>query len=113
MLGSALHALPLVGQRQYVDAVLRTDLSAFVEKAFSTVTPGEEFCRNWHVRCHLLGVNKSSAGRYVSPPHHHPAAVSQVDLCVGLFSGVAAWTAPRPEDCVHQLFAGACQQAHQ
>lgn len=37
-------------------ALLRQDLYSFVQKAFSTVSPGEQFLPNWHLRaiCHYL-----------------------------------------------------------
>ncbi|MFZ8977249.1 MAG: phage terminase large subunit [Pseudohongiellaceae bacterium] len=32
-----------------IDAVLRTDLTAFIEKSFYTVSPGTPYNRNWHI----------------------------------------------------------------
>jgi predicted phage terminase large subunit-like protein len=48
-------------ERSFFQAILRTDFSAFIQKAFETVAPGEAYIHNWHVeavafaltRCHL------------------------------------------------------------
>ena len=32
-----------------LDAILRSDLSLFVQKVFQTVAPGESYLPNWHV----------------------------------------------------------------
>jgi hypothetical protein len=39
-----------------LNAVLRTDLAAFVRKVFATVSPGARYLSNWHIRaiCHEL-----------------------------------------------------------
>jgi predicted phage terminase large subunit-like protein len=39
-----------------LNALLRTNLPAFVEKVFSTVAPGQKYHRNWHIQaiCHQL-----------------------------------------------------------
>lgn len=41
---------------QLLQALLRKDLYSFVQKAFATVSPGEAFLPNWHLRaiCHYL-----------------------------------------------------------
>src|ERR1700738_1840921 len=36
-------------RRRYLDSVLADDFSAFVMKAFETVSPGDEFRPNWHI----------------------------------------------------------------
>ena len=32
-----------------LDAILRSDLTAFVHKAFTTVSPNDTFKANWHI----------------------------------------------------------------
>ncbi|WP_109792020.1 phage terminase large subunit [Minwuia thermotolerans] len=39
-----------MGDRQILDALLRTDLTAFVHKCFQTISPGTPFMANWHIK---------------------------------------------------------------
>ncbi len=43
--------------QQSLTALLRTDLTAFVEKVFNTVSPGDSYRHNWHIDAitHELG----------------------------------------------------------
>ncbi|MFY9835696.1 MAG: hypothetical protein WAK55_04375 [Xanthobacteraceae bacterium] len=72
-----------------LDAVLRTNLPAFVQKVFGTVSAGDRYAPNWHIRaiCHEL--EKVMRGN-PAPHHHHPAAPSQIDLRIGGVSSVGA-----------------------
>lgn len=47
-----------MSDRDLLRALLRNDLSAFIEKCFGTVSPGDEFLPNWHVEAitHELGL---------------------------------------------------------
>ena len=49
--------MPGFADRQILDAVLRTDLTAFVQKVFTTVSPGDTYRHNWHIEAitHELG----------------------------------------------------------
>jgi hypothetical protein len=38
-----------IDAQQLVNAVLRTDFPAFIEKAFRTINPGEPYLPNWHI----------------------------------------------------------------
>ena len=42
--------------RDLLDAILRTDLPAFVRRTFLTLNPGKPFKPNWHIEaiCHHL-----------------------------------------------------------
>ncbi len=47
--------------QQEINAILRTDLAAFIEKVFHTVSPGEPFLHNWHIDCiaeHLMALER-------------------------------------------------------
>ncbi|ANK82609.1 MAG: terminase [Rhizobiales bacterium NRL2] len=39
-----------MNDRRLLDALLRTDLNAFIQKCFTTLSPGTEFKANWHIR---------------------------------------------------------------
>jgi predicted phage terminase large subunit-like protein len=45
-----------------LEAALRSDFSAFFEKAFDTLCPGENFCPNWHVEAIAHKLNQSAQG---------------------------------------------------
>ena len=49
--------MPGFADHQELAAVLRTDLTAFVEKVFATVSPGDLYLDNWHIEAitHELG----------------------------------------------------------
>ncbi|WP_109795572.1 phage terminase large subunit [Minwuia thermotolerans] len=39
-----------MSDRRVLDALLRTDLNAFIHKCFTTLSPGTEFKANWHIK---------------------------------------------------------------
>lgn len=41
--------MPGYADHQTLAAVLRTDLTAFVHKVFTTVSPADDYCHNWHI----------------------------------------------------------------
>jgi hypothetical protein len=41
-----------------LDAILRSDLAAFIQKAFATVSPGDAFAGNWHIEAMAHELNK-------------------------------------------------------
>jgi hypothetical protein len=45
-----------------LDAVLRADLAAFVHKAFGTVSPGNHYLPNWHIRAICYELEKVMRG---------------------------------------------------
>jgi predicted phage terminase large subunit-like protein len=45
-----------------LDAVLRSDLAAFVRKAFGTVSPGDTYLANWHIRAICYELEKVMRG---------------------------------------------------
>jgi hypothetical protein len=45
-----------------LDAVLRNDLAAFVEKTFHTVSPGH-YHSNWHIQAIAWQLQRVAAGR--------------------------------------------------
>jgi predicted phage terminase large subunit-like protein len=68
-----------------LDTVLRSDLLAFVRKAFGTVSPGDVFLRNWHLEamCHELAkVARRETKRLVItiPPRYLKSICASVAL---------------------------------
>lgn len=60
---------------QEIRAVLRTDLSAFIEKVFGTIDPAAEYKHNWHIDLiaeYLLACQKKEIKRLIIniPPRH-------------------------------------------
>jgi predicted phage terminase large subunit-like protein len=45
-----------------LDAVLRADLAAFVRKVFGTVSPGDRYIANWHIRAICYELEKVMCG---------------------------------------------------
>jgi predicted phage terminase large subunit-like protein len=41
--------MKMTAERRLLQALLRTDLRAFVEKVFTTLSPGDPFIRSWHL----------------------------------------------------------------
>ena len=38
-----------MNEKEILNALLRTNFYAFIEKTFNTIVPGEMFHRNWHI----------------------------------------------------------------
>jgi len=49
--------------RDTVKAILRSDLPAFIQKVFSTVSPGDKFKHNWHIEAIAFELNQSLEGK--------------------------------------------------
>lgn len=57
------------------NAALRSDLSAFIRRAFATVSPGEPYLHNWHIDAiahYLMGILTGAIMRLIitMPPRH-------------------------------------------
>src|SRR5215469_10871786 len=68
-----------------LDAVLRTDLPAFVRKVFGTVSSGDYYAANWHIEaiCHVLEkVRHGEIKRLIItvPPRHLKSICTSVAL---------------------------------
>ena len=67
-----------------VRAVLRNDLPSFVRKTFGTVSPGETFLPNWHIRAITYQLEKVLAGRtrrlIINQP---PRSLKSITVSVG------------------------------
>ena len=50
-------------QARVLDAILRHDLVAFIEKCFNTVAPGQTFLPNWHIEAIAYYLEECRAGR--------------------------------------------------
>lgn len=51
-----------INAQQLINAILRNDFPAFVEKAFRTVNPGELYLPNWHIEAIAAQLNRARAG---------------------------------------------------
>ena len=62
---------------QLLNALLRKDLSSFIQRCFATVAPGNPYKHNWHTDAiaHQL---KRCAGRDHAAHHHDATAVAQI-----------------------------------
>jgi predicted phage terminase large subunit-like protein len=64
-----------VTERMLFDSVLRSDLNSFIQKAFTTVSPGDGFSANWHIEAmaHELTMMMRGENRRLIitiPPRH-------------------------------------------
>src|SRR4051794_38331136 len=50
------------GQRALVDEVLRRSLSAFTERTFDTVSPGDSYAGNWHLDALAHALTRVASG---------------------------------------------------
>ena len=58
-----------------LDAILRRDLTAFIQKTFQTVSPGQAYQPNWHIQAIAWQLQEVAAGRVkrlliTIPPRH-------------------------------------------
>src|SRR5215510_12945711 len=53
---------PFADQRAVIDAVLRTDLYAFVQAIFPIVSGGSQFMPNWHIEAMAEALSKVIRG---------------------------------------------------
>jgi hypothetical protein len=68
-----------------LNSILRTDVMAFVRKAFGTVSPGDDFSSNWHLEalCHHLSkiaARKTRRLIITIPPRHLKSICTSVAL---------------------------------
>jgi predicted phage terminase large subunit-like protein len=74
-----------VSDQVLLDAILRSDLASFVRKVFETVSPGDRFAANWHIKAmchHLSKVMRGETQRLIItvPPRHLKSICSSVAL---------------------------------
>ncbi len=48
--------------RRNLDLVLRNDLSAFIQKTFQTLAPGQRYHDNWHIQAMAWGLQQTASG---------------------------------------------------
>jgi len=77
-------AAPFVTELEF-DSILRSDLVAFVQKTFNTISPARAFSPNWHIEaiCHQLGrVMRGEIKRLIItiPPRYLKSICSSVAL---------------------------------
>jgi predicted phage terminase large subunit-like protein len=85
MRSNALAIAQPANENDVFDAVLRSDLVAFVQKVFGTVSPGADFSPNWHIEaiCHELSkVMRGETKRLIItvPPRHLKSICTSVAL---------------------------------
>src|SRR5829696_6332853 len=94
---SALAGLSPAGQRALYDAVLHRSLPHFIERAFTTVSPGDAFTGNWHLDAISHALTRVAKGE-----------------CRRLIITVPRpWPRPDPASHLHQLLGGPRPQARE
>jgi predicted phage terminase large subunit-like protein len=68
-----------------LDAILRSDFNAFIQKAFATISPGDAFAGNWHIEAMAHELNKlmHNENRHLIitiPPRHLKSICTSVAL---------------------------------
>ena len=68
-----------------LDSILRSDFTAFIQKAFATVSPGDDFSANWHIEAmaHELTLLMRGENRRLIitiPPRHLKSICTSVAL---------------------------------
>lgn len=71
--------------KRLLDAVIRTDLASFIEKAFATLNAGQTFVLNWHIwtiAWHLQQVAEGNIRRLIIelPPRHLKSICASVSF---------------------------------
>lgn len=78
--GGAGAIAPVCSKRAVLDAILRSDLAAFIEKVVGTVAPGRVFQPNWHIEAMAAALADVVAGRcprlIISVPPRHLKSIS-------------------------------------
>jgi hypothetical protein len=93
-----------------LDALLRQDFSAFLNKAFLTVNPGRSFLEGWYLRTiahQLQGVRR---GGVPAASDQHPSAISQIVYLLGRIFGVLPGARSGDANQLHKLFPGPGEQ---
>lgn len=70
---------------KFLDSILRTDLLAFIQKVFATVSPGQDFLCNWHLEALAFSLSEIGAGKTNRliiniPPRHLKSICASVAL---------------------------------
>jgi hypothetical protein len=55
-------SIGVVDQQRLIEALLRRDFVAFIEKVFATVSPGQRFLPNWHIEAIAYQLTELAAG---------------------------------------------------
>jgi predicted phage terminase large subunit-like protein len=81
----AQHSARSMNPQKLLNSILRTDFTAFVQKAFGTISPGDPFATNWHIEamCHNLSmVMRGETKRLIItiPPRHLKSICTSVAL---------------------------------
>lgn len=61
--------------RRFLDEICRSDLMAFIQRAFHTVAPGQSFAPNWHIEAIAYALDRCLSGEVkrlliTMPPRH-------------------------------------------
>lgn len=94
------------GPMRALNAVLRDDFCAFVEKCFVHLNPGTSYHDNWHIHviCHYL--IRSLKGETNSTGYVVAAQTAEINHCVGSIPGIRSGALPLDEVHLRQLRAG-------
>ena len=75
-----------------LDAILRADFENFLRKCTVSLSPGEPFIHNWHIRALAWHLEQVRLGENQAADHKYAAALSEVDRCIGGVPSIRART---------------------
>jgi len=94
-------------------AILRNDFRVFIHKAFTTLCPGQEFDRSWHIEAiayHLEQVRRGETKRLII--NMPPRSLKSISASVA-FPAFVLGLDPTRRLILRQLLRGARQKAFQ
>ena len=73
-----------------LDAVLRNDFRAFTHKVFNTLSPGQDYVRNWHIDALAWELERVRLGLGTTSYRQHAAPVPQIHNRLGRLACIRA-----------------------
>jgi hypothetical protein len=95
-----------------LEGLLRNDFRAFIHKVFTTLSPGQDYERSWHIEAIAYQLERVRRGEITRLIINMPA-VAQIDIRVGRFPRVHSRTRPIAPHHLRQLFRRTRQKALQ
>jgi hypothetical protein len=78
----------MVSEERKFQALLRSDFRAFVHKAFTTLSPGQDYVSTWHVEAIGRQLERVRHGEIRRLIINMPASVAKIDRGFGRLSGL-------------------------
>jgi hypothetical protein len=91
-----LSGAPSYTDKELLDAVLRGNFYAFVQKVFETTVPGAAFSQNWSTEAVAHNLEKVVRGETTR-------LIISIDLRLSCAASLSARTRPHQEDYLRQL----------